>query len=201
MHHASVAPHVSQVGRTASSDSSGDKIVGMSQFEAVPQVIGGGLSPGPPIFRSPPGYDYPYDGQYHRGGPPPGPPAPTYSYYPPHPHPPTTWSAVTPPSYVEYITRLGPDDVLSGRGGATNSYEGNKAFRKLVKEYQEQYLQAKKRDKPSVASIIVELIRKKGGRFLCRLHDNKTRNYKTDPDGNVLWVDIGDDKAREKTVS
>jgi len=79
----------------------------------------------------------------------------------------------------------------SGRGGATNSHSGNRVFRTLVKEYQEQYLKAKKRDKPAVASIIVEHIRKKGGRFL--------RRCDTNPQGKVLWIDIGDEKAREKT--
>jgi hypothetical protein len=60
----------------------------------------------------------------------------------------------------------------------------------LVKKYQEEYLQAKKRDKPAVASMIVSMIRKKGGRFLRRTHA---------AGGHVLWVDIGDDRAREKT--
>lgn len=61
----------------------------------------------------------------------------------------------------------------------------------MVKEYQNQYLKAKKRDKPAVASIVVDLIRKKGGRFL--------RRWDTNAAGQVLWVDIGDDRAREKT--
>ena len=42
-----------------------------------------------------------------------------------------------------------------------------------------------------MASIIVEAIREKGGRFL--------RRADTTPQGQVLWVDIGDDRAREKT--
>jgi hypothetical protein len=61
----------------------------------------------------------------------------------------------------------------------------------LVKRYQAQYLKAKKRDKPAVASILVEKIREKGGRFL--------RRMSTTAQGQVLWVDIGDDRAREKT--
>lgn len=77
------------------------------------------------------------------------------------------------------------------RGGATNSHSGNKKFRALVKDHQDRYLKAKKRDKPAVASIIVDMIREKGGRFL--------RRYDTDPTGQVRWCDIGDDRAREKT--
>lgn len=57
--------------------------------------------------------------------------------------------------------------------------------------YQDDYLKAKKCEKPAVASRIVESIRTKGGRFL--------RKYSTSPQGNVVWVDIGDSKAREKT--
>jgi hypothetical protein len=81
--------------------------------------------------------------------------------------------------------------LLSGRGGATNSHSGNRAFRSLVKQYQDQYLKAKKRDKPAVASVIVQKLRDKGGRFLKRV--------KTTPEGHVLWIDIGDDRAKEKT--
>jgi hypothetical protein len=113
-----------------------------------------------------------------------------YGY--PHSHyypPPPPWAVPSAPP-VEYICDIRSEDVLSGRGGATNSHSGNRVFRTLVKEYQEQYLQAKKRDKPAVASIIVELIRKKGGRFL--------RRSETSPQGHVLWIDIGDERAREK---
>lgn len=92
---------------------------------------------------------------------------------------------------LEYITELNPKDVLSGRGGATNSYPGNRNFRKLVKSHQQMYLNAKKRDKPSVASKIVVIIREAGGRFLRRCNHKNARN--------VVWVDIGDDRAREKT--
>lgn len=121
----------------------------------------------------------------------------TYSYgpaattviaaYPHTQYPP--W--MMPPPKIEYIEKIEPQDVLCGRGGATNSHSGNRAFRLLVKRHQDRYLRAKKRDKPSVASYIVELVRDRGGRFL--------RRCDTTPQGNVLWVDIGDDRAREKT--
>jgi hypothetical protein len=61
----------------------------------------------------------------------------------------------------------------------------------LVKEYQRQYLKAKKRDKPSVAAMVVEKIRQMGGRFL--------RRYDVTQQDGVVWVDIGDEKAKEKT--
>ena len=103
-----------------------------------------------------------------------------------HHHPPPP-----PLPIVEYITDIHPEDVLSGRGGATNSHSGNRSFRAMVKEHQEEYLQAKKRDKPSVAAVIVEKIRLRGGRFLRRLDDH--------PGEISVYVDIGDERAREKT--
>ena len=165
---------------------------------SVPQMIGKNMASGPDMHSHPtPGYEYPYSAaqqQYPTHHQPPPPFAvigPSYPYYHPHPH--QQWSMMSAPIVsVEYITDIQPEDVLSGRGGATNSYSGNRAFRALVKEYQEQYLEAKKRDKPAVASIIVELIRKKGGRFLRRCNDKTSQ-------GQILWVDIGDDRAREKT--
>jgi hypothetical protein len=108
-----------------------------------------------------------------------------FNYYAPWPAQPP------PPVLVECTSIIHPEDVLSGRGGATNSHSGNRAFRSLVKEYQERYLLAKKRDKPAVASIVVGLIREKGGRFLTRADTSAL--------GQVLWTDIGDERAREKT--
>ena len=88
-----------------------------------------------------------------------------------------------------YIIDANSNDVLCGRGGATNSHLGNKAFRLLVKQYQEKYLKAKKKEKPNVASHIVETIRKlrPPGRFLKK---DKITGY---------WLDIGDTRAKEKT--
>lgn len=118
---------------------------------------------------------------------------PSYPSYGYHPFSPPyqqahSWKQGPP---VEYVTDIQPEDVLCGRGGATNSHSGNRAFRSLVKKYQSKYLNAKKRDKPAVASIIVDEIRAKRGRFL--------RRADTSPQGEVRWVDIGDGRAREKT--
>ncbi|KAI2512181.1 hypothetical protein MHU86_2268 [Fragilaria crotonensis] len=78
------------------------------------------------------------------------------------------------------------NDVLCGRGGATNNHVGNKMFRSMVNEHQAEYLAAKKRDKALVSQRIVRLIRQNGGRFLRRTDDG-------------LWTDVGDKKATEKT--
>ena len=60
-------------------------------------------------------------------------------------------------------------------------------YRGLVKKYQRLYLKAKRRDKPKIARLIVDTIRRKNGRFL-----------KKDMSANT-WLDVGNNKAREKT--
>lgn len=151
-----------------------------TSFES--STTSGGTGVVPPIVVSGHGIvgNYPYAHSYGPYG------YPHSHYYPPPP----PWAVPSAPPPVEYICDIMSEDVLSGRGGATNSHSGNRVFRTLVKEYQGQYLQAKKRDKPAVASIIVELIRKKGGRFL--------RRSDTSAQGHVLWIDSGDERAREK---
>lgn len=136
----------------------------------------------PPPYYEPASHHEPIPPQVHSG----------YGYYPPRmslPYPyhyEASSSWIPPP--VEFVTDIQPEDVLSGRGGATNSHSGNKAFRGLVKSYQDEYLRAKKRDKPAVASKVVDLIRQKGGRFL--------KKHGADFDGRVLWTEIGDMSAR-----
>jgi len=84
---------------------------------------------------------------------------------------------------------VNPNDVLCGRGGATNSHAGNRSYRELVKKYKDKYLQAKKKQKPNVAAEVVDIIRTLDppGRFL-----------KKDKDTG-FYLDIGDPRAKEKT--
>ncbi len=89
---------------------------------------------------------------------------------------------------TEIIINPSENDVLCGRGGATNNHVGNKRFRMHVSENQPAYLQAKKRDKSLIAGAVVDKVRKQGGRFL----------RKIDERGNG-WVEVGDKKAIEKT--
>jgi len=79
------------------------------------------------------------------------------------------------------------NDVLCGRGGATNGFVGNKRYRQIVKDAQDEYLNARKKDKILIARRIVSIIRQSGGRFLRR------------DEASQEWVDIGDKKATEKT--
>jgi len=92
-----------------------------------------------------------------------------------------------PPPANETITAVKPDDVLCGRGGETNHHPGNVQYRGLVKKYQRLYLKAKRRDKPKIARLIVDTVRRRRGRFL-----------KKDSASGV-WKDVGNNKAREKT--
>mmetsp|Transcript_1214 Transcript_1214/g.1717 ORF Transcript_1214/g.1717 Transcript_1214/m.1717 type:complete len:186 (-) Transcript_1214:171-728(-) len=78
-------------------------------------------------------------------------------------------------------------DVLCGRGGATNGFVGNKRYRQIVKDHQDEYLNARKKDKVLIARRIVSIIRQNGGRFLRR------------DEASQEWVDVGDKKATEKT--
>jgi hypothetical protein len=92
-------------------------------------------------------------------------------------------------SNIPFIKDINENDVLCGRGGATNSHSGNRSYRKLVKKFKDKYLKAKKKQKPSVAAEVVEVIRKLDpqGRFL-----------KKDKDTG-WYLDIGDARAKEKT--
>lgn len=89
---------------------------------------------------------------------------------------------------TEIIINPSENDVLCGRGGATNNHEGNRRFRMYVSENQPAYLQAKKREKSLIAGAVVDIIRKQGGRFLRKIDDR----------GNG-WIEVGDKKAIEKT--
>jgi hypothetical protein len=80
---------------------------------------------------------------------------------------------------------ISPNDVLLGRGGGTNRHVGNIYFRDLVSSRQPAYVQARKMDKTLIAKSIVAHIRERNGRFL--------KNVKGS------WIDVGDQKAAEKT--
>lgn len=86
------------------------------------------------------------------------------------------------------IAEPGANDVLCGRGGASNNHIGNRRFRMLVNEHRMRYKNSCKLDKPKVAREIMMIWRNQTppGRFLCKVA------------GTKLWNDVGDQKAREK---
>lgn len=78
------------------------------------------------------------------------------------------------------------NDVLCGRGGVTNTHEGNVRFRTLVADRQGDYLAAGKKEKGLMARAIVETIQDRGGRFIAK-------NAMTD-----VWETVPEKKAIEK---
>ena len=86
------------------------------------------------------------------------------------------------------VYKLNSNDVLSGRGGGTNNFIGNRNFRKVIKENKEKYILLSRKEKSRLVFDIVKKIRARGGRFLVK-----------DSEVSKGWRDIGDDKARDKT--
>lgn len=97
------------------------------------------------------------------------------------------------------ITKPGENDVLCGRGGGTNNHAGNIKFRAMVNEHKLRYLAASKVEKPKVAREVVNLWRgmTPPGRFLTRKNDAAKGPGSVKAEG-VVWIDVGDKKAREK---
>lgn len=154
----------------------------------------------------PPTYSYPPTSPMRRGhGPGHSPyPPPPMSYPNGHPHhipltltnshsfesshrssPPPIPQATRPT--CQSISEVNPNDVLCGRGGGTNSQIGNRRFRKLVQEYQPEYLVARRKAKPHISKTIVQIVRKRGGRFL-----------KKEESTGYLY-EVGDERAEAKT--
>lgn len=96
--------------------------------------------------------------------------------------------------------KLGPHDVLLGRGLGTYNHVGNIKFRKLVNENKLRYVAASKVDKPKVAKELVQLWRNLSppGRFLARREDSAKEVSASVPEEDN-WVEVGDKKAQEKT--
>lgn len=81
---------------------------------------------------------------------------------------------------------LRPNDVLLGRGGATNNHEGNKRYRTIVQDHQSEYLNSRKKSKVSIAQKIVMKVYSNGGRFLKR-------------EASGIWAEVPFKRATEKT--
>lgn len=77
-------------------------------------------------------------------------------------------------------------DVLLGRGGVTNTHLGNKKFRSLVRELQQEYVNAPKLKKADIALRVVNQVYIQGGRFLVETQAGK-------------WEEVSKERARKKT--
>ena len=89
----------------------------------------------------------------------------------------------------EVVSDINDSDVLLGRGAGVNVHIGNRRFRQLVNHYRSAYQNAAKLEKASIARTIVDIIRTSTpqGRFLSK-----------DPERPGAWVEVSDDRAREK---
>jgi hypothetical protein len=97
-----------------------------------------------------------------------------------------------PDPKIVFVDKYHDTDVLCGRGGATNSHKGNRKFRSIVASHRESYLAAKKRDKPTYAQYVLDLVRNHSRKRRCRF---LKKDEKSD-----RWYDIGNEKAREKVA-
>eukprot|EP00566_Odontella_aurita_P022799 CAMPEP_0113580928 /NCGR_PEP_ID=MMETSP0015_2-20120614/30969_1 /TAXON_ID=2838 /ORGANISM="Odontella" /LENGTH=134 /DNA_ID=CAMNT_0000485219 /DNA_START=141 /DNA_END=542 /DNA_ORIENTATION=- /assembly_acc=CAM_ASM_000160 len=71
------------------------------------------------------------------------------------------------------VRPLGPNDVIFGRGGASNNHVGNRRYRALVSERQPEYVNARKRDKAEIARAIVRTVTQVwGGLFVRKLESS-----------------------------
>jgi hypothetical protein len=89
------------------------------------------------------------------------------------------------------IWELGEYDVLCGRGAPTNYHSGNAYLRKLVLEYQTEYLCSKRSDKPAIAWKLLDMVTSRGGRFVRR---NKAQKGTS----NFAWECLTEKQAYEK---
>ena len=111
-------------------------------------------------------------------------------------HPPTNFSSGPPPPPVVYVHpsesraakrkelvyQVRDADVLCGRGAPSHFHKGNQYFKHLVEKFQSQYLAARRIDKPEIATLIVDMVREHGGRFLKR-----TKMQGVGPSGHFCW--------------
>jgi len=99
---------------------------------------------------------------------------------------------------IEIITKLGPFDVLFGRGSGPNDHEGNVRFRKLVAERKSEYMATNHRvTKAKIAREIVDFVFVENGRFLKKIEADEARMIGL-PDGLEAWTGVDEDTIMEK---
>eukprot|EP00522_Entomoneis_paludosa_P013712 CAMPEP_0172442632 /NCGR_PEP_ID=MMETSP1065-20121228/3031_1 /TAXON_ID=265537 /ORGANISM="Amphiprora paludosa, Strain CCMP125" /LENGTH=456 /DNA_ID=CAMNT_0013192573 /DNA_START=207 /DNA_END=1580 /DNA_ORIENTATION=- len=99
---------------------------------------------------------------------------------------------------MEIVTKLGPYDVLFGRGSGPNDHEGNVRFRKLVAERKSEYMATNHRmTKAKIAREIVDAVFIQNGRFLKKIEAEDARIIGL-PDGVEAWTGVDDDTIMEK---
>jgi hypothetical protein len=67
---------------------------------------------------------------------------------------------------MERVNALNSNDVLFGKGLGASGYIGTQRFRDICETKRSAYQSAKKADKTVIAQEVVDIVRRKGGRFL-----------------------------------
>lgn len=78
-------------------------------------------------------------------------------------------------------------DVICGRGGKANTHPGNISFREEARKLRSWYESSSKSEKFTISSLLVDLVRERGGRFL-----------KRDKDASGRWLEADGDDVRKK---
>ena len=108
--------------------------------------------------------------------------------------PATYANSVSSQAAGEIEEKLGPFDILCGRGAPTKPGRGNSFFNKLVAKSQLEYMSCPRNEKPSIATQIINMVHSKGGRFLRRARVLSSG-------GNAdrfVWVDLPEGRVYEK---
>lgn len=99
-------------------------------------------------------------------------------------------SATKEPEYIgsaAILPGVNSNDVLCGRDKVSHAHGGNKRFRKVIESHRDEYQNASTRDtKTQITCRVIAAIQGLRGRFL-----------KLD-DATGMWVEVGDQYAREK---
>jgi hypothetical protein len=101
----------------------------------------------------------------------------------------------------ELIARIGPHDILMGRGALSAYYQGNVRFRELVSARKGEYQACKfHRTKQAIALEIYQDISSRGGRFLLKAETvlDRASIPTDDSSGPAAWVQASHHVALEK---
>jgi hypothetical protein len=102
------------------------------------------------------------------------------------------------PRNRQFVSSVGPNDVLLGRGAPMVNFAGNVRFRVLVATRLEEYSRARRRQtKDTIAREIMALVEQRGGRFLRKMDAQEEIELGV-PNGSSAWVSVEEDVAIEK---
>jgi hypothetical protein len=100
---------------------------------------------------------------------------------------------------MSYISALNPNDVLQGRGAASDRNEGNIRFRALVAQRRAEYHAAtQKETKARIGQEIVAAVHEVGGRFVRKVDSVSEAESLGIPLGMQAWLPIGEAAVLEK---